>query len=307
MNKQQYLSATAKYIQALPSAKKSNDTVKSYSKVLRQFGEYIKDEEITPATVIEWRTSLYGHVSNNTIANYLTVLHTFFASAERLGLVAENPVLEQEIPEEQQREYDLLNSDEIDLLLNSDVPTNLDSRMQARNQAIVVLLLQTGIRNSELRNLRVKDLDFATCTITIRRGKGDKRRVVSFPPKARELVKAYLNSGIRPQCATDSDWLFGTDADKHGHSTNGQIWKQFSSQGLCRLIRCYTKNGCDHSVKTHTLRHAAASNWDDKGVPMRDIQRNLGHSSMTTTEQIYVSILNNKKSALKVNDALANT
>ncbi len=307
MNKQQYIIATEKYIKTLPSSKKSDDTIKSYKKVLNQFCDFLtNDNEITPLTIVEWRTSLYERVSSNTITNYLTVLHAFFESAIRLGIVSSNPVLKEEIPEEQQREYDLLNSREIEQLLSADVPTNLDSKMACRNQAIMVLFLQTGMRNSELRSLRLCDLDFDGCTITIKHGKGDKRRLVPFPSKARELVKAYLESGIRPQIARQNDYLFGTDADENGHSTNGQIWKQFSSQGLCRLVRSYTKNGCQHSVKTHTLRHAAASNWDDKDIPLRDIQRNLGHSNISTTEHIYVTILNNKKSALKVNDALSN-
>lgn len=272
-----------------------------------EFGDFLpNDGDITPTTVVDWRTTLYERVSSNTVTNYLTILHAFFESAVRLGIIESNPVLKEEIPAEKQREYDLLNSHEINQLLTADAPTHLAGKMACRNRAIMVLFLQTGMRNSELRSLRLCDLNFDSCTITIKHGKGNKRRTVPFPVGARELVKIYLESGIRPLTVAQNDYLFGADADEHGHSTNGKIWKPFTSQGLCRLIRSYTKNGCSHSVKTHTLRHAAASLWDDQNVAMRDIQNNLGHSSIMTTEHVYVTILNNKKSALKVNDALAN-
>lgn len=301
------------YLSALKVVTPSEHTYKKYDSVLNDFGTCLEqhyptatDAEITPEMILIYQKTIHERgVSINTTIQYLTILHVFFGWCVAHKFYAEQPIAEGDIPEFEQIRYDLLNGDEIDQLLTSDVPTRLDSRMQSRNQAIIVLLTTTGLRNSELRNLRLKDLDFDGGTITVLHGKGNKCRSVTFPPKARTCVKAYLESGIRPTTATENDYLFGTDADEHGHSTNGAVWKPFSSQGLCRLVRCYTKNSCNHSVKTHTLRHAAASLWDDRHVDMRDIQRNLGHSSITTTEHIYVTILNGKKAALKVNDALA--
>lgn len=302
------------YLSALKIITTSEHTYVKYESVLNDFTACLEQhyaeqtaDEITPEMILTYQKAIRERgVSINTTIQYLTVLHAFFAWCVAHKFYTEQPIDETDIPEPEEIRYDLLNMDEINQLLTQDAPSRLDSRMQARNQAIVVLLTLSGMRNGELRALRLKDLDFDDGTITITRGKGNKSRSVPFPPKARELVKLYLESGIRPKTATQNDYLFGTDADKKGHSTNGAIWKPFSSQGLCRLVHCYTKNSCNHSVKTHTLRHAAASNWDDKDISMRDIQRNLGHSSITTTEHIYVTILNNKKAALKVNDALAN-
>lgn len=302
------------YLSSLRVVTPSEHTYTKYESVLNDFGACLEQHygdttanEITPEMILSYQQAIHERgVSINTTVQYLTILHAFFGWCVAHKFYAEQPIDETDIPEREEIRYDLLNMDEIDQLLTNDVPSRLDRRMQARNQAIIVLLTLSGMRNGELRALRLKDLDFEDGTITITHGKGNKSRSVPFPLKARELVKLYLDSGIRPATATENDYLFGTDADEHGHSTNGAVWKPFSSQGLCRLVKCYTKNSCNHSVKAHTLRHAAASNWDDKDISMRDIQRNLGHSSITTTEHIYVTILNNKKAALKVNDALAN-
>lgn len=308
MNRTEYNNFSAQYINTLPSLKKSDLTIRSYKMVLSKFGEYLNglndgEQQITEITIVNFRSALYSAgVKTNSIANYLIILHGFFEWAIRMKLVNTNPVEIEEIPKQQEVEHDILSLDEIKKVL-TDIPPYINRKTALRNRAIVVLLVQVGLRNAELRTLPLSALDFENGCIKIMHGKGDKQRIVAFPALSRQLVQEYLKSGVRPSNLSPDNYLFGTDADESGHSTDGKIWKAFSSMGLLTLVNRYTRLCCGHQVGVHALRHCAASYWDNLGVKMRDIQTALGHSSIQTTERIYTHILNKSKAANLINQA----
>ena len=308
MNRTEYKKYAEQYINTLPSTKKSDKTILSYSIILKKFGDYLnsleQDGEIEPITVVNFRTELYStNVKTNTIRYDMTVLHTFFEWAKRMHLIEQNPVEREEIPKEQQIEYNLLSLDEIKTVL-TELPPRINRKTALRNRAIVILLVQVGLRNSELRMLTPADLDFENKCIEVRHGKGEKRRIVAFPALARQLLQEYLESAVRPSNLSLNDYLFGTDADENGLSTNGKIWKPISAQGLLGIVNRYTRLCCGHEVGVHALRHAAASLWAELGVQPRLIQQALGHSSYSTTERVYLHILNNKTASNNINFAL---
>lgn len=308
MNRTEFEKYSSQYIDTLPSTKKSAKTIQSYSVVLKKFAGYLNtlpyDGEIEPITVVNFRTELYStKVKANTIRYDMTVMHTFFSWAKRMHLIEQNPVEREEIPKEQQIEYNLLSLDEIKTVL-TELPPRINHKTALRNRAIVILLVQAGLRNSELRMLTPADLDFDNKCIEIKHGKGEKRRVVAFPALARQLVQEYLESAVRPPYLSLNDFLFGTDSDENGFSTNGRIWKPISAQGLLGIVNRYTRLCCGHEVGVHALRHAAASLWAELGVQPRLIQQALGHSSYSTTERVYLHILNNKTASNNINFAL---
>lgn len=314
MTKQEYIKAYNQYLNSLPSMKKSINTIKAYSLALRKFEDYLigaaHTGDISPIDVVNFRTALANTgIKSNTIKQYLIGIHAFFESAIRMKLTEENPVQVEEIPKAEPIEYDLLNMDEIKTAIaNTKPPKGMERELFARNRAIVLLFLQAGLRNSELRSLTAADLDFDNGTITVKHGKGDKKRVIAFPSTAREAVKEYLTSGVRPARLTDKDWLFGSDCDKNGHSTYGKEWHQLSSYALLLMIRRYI-GGCtgkENGVKVHALRHAFASVVAEIGVPIRTVQLALGHSSVATTERVYTSVLNRTAVAHSINTALDN-
>jgi len=290
------------YLDSLASRGKSVNTIRLYTSVLQRFGEYLStlagNPDITPHIIAGYRCGLReACVGANSIRQHMTILHAFFAKLEAFSRLTggdeRNPVLRDEFPEEAPVDYtDVLTPDEIQTLLNVQ-PKKTGAGIPIRNHAIVTLFLQSGLRNAELRALTVEDLDFDNHVITVRHGKGDKDRAAPFPAKAREAVRAYL--AVRPDGLTDSDLLFG--------STDGGGWHEYNGNALNALVKRYTRSIIGREIHCHLLRHAAASSWDDAGVPLRDVQKALGHADMRTTERIYVQVLHKSKAAQNISRA----
>lgn len=307
MNKQEYIRTAEGYIKALPSMNKSKQTVIAYDLALRKFSAYIFEhdiDEITTTEIINFQTTLFETgIKANTIKHYLACLHAFFDYCQKTGTISNNPVNTAYLPKSQPIEYDILSQDEIVKIL-TDKPNKIN-KIYCRNYAIMVLLIQSGLRNSELRNLTLKDLDFENGTITVRHGKGDKCRIVAFPSLAREVVGEYLESGVRPSNLTENDYLFGSTCDENGIHNKNNAWRQFSINCLNALVKRYVKRviGRETNIHCHSMRHCAASMWDEMGVSLRDMQKALGHSSLATTERIYTHVLNRQRATSNINAA----
>ena len=299
MKTTQYAEAIGGYLSSLASLGKSANTIRLYTTVLQRFSEWLSDFqqeiEISPAVIARYRCELReSPLSVNSIRQHLTILQAFFAKIEAFSRLTDgtekNPVLREEIPDEIPLTYgDALTSEEIQTLLAVKPKA---SKMSIRNHALIVLLLQSGLRNSELRALTVEDLDFENHIVTVQRGKGDKGRAAPFPALARQAVAEYLNSGARPHETPDSAPLFG--------SAVGGTWHEYNMNALNALVKRYTKKVIGRDVHCHLLRHAAASAWDDAGANIRDVQKALGHSDIRTTERVYVQILNRAKAAQNI-------
>lgn len=314
MTGKEFIEESAAYLDGLHLQGASPNTIRGYVQAHKVFAQYLKksseeEKKITTATMVSFRDYLFedGKKSSNTVSHYLTVLKAFFEDMKTVEKLAGNPVQKSIFPKMKKTTRDDLTRDEIRAVL-SKAPEGMHQKNEARNRAIVVLLIQCGMRNSELRALSLSDLDFQGQTIRIRHGKGDKERLVPFPCMAREAVRQYLESGCRPCGLSNADLLFGSCADSDGKirekEPDASRWHEISSGNLLAMVSSYVEKITGHSgIGVHDLRHAAASLWDDMGVPMRAIQGALGHASITTTEKIYISVLRKNKAAEEVNQA----
>ena len=284
------------YISNLQAIGTSEKTTTNYKKRLSAFLEFWKttSPECDPsvADVRAWRDHLLNAgLKASSVKQYLCELSYFFSALSDGALDGErvynsNPVSHRLYPKVEKRPYDRLMSDEdVAKLWKNEVQSKRRGDLWARNYAIVVLLLTSEIRNAELLNLTLNDIDLNYGEITIERGKGGKFRVVDIPEIAVTAIQLYLASGIRPNDATENDVLFGTCADENGHNTAS--WHRGSSQWLSSIVERHVKavTGVPN-IRTHDLRHLGARLDLNAGLRAEALQSKLGHSSITTT-QIY--------------------
>ena len=233
---------------------------------------------------------------------YLSVLHSFFAWAEQMKMIDSSPVIPVVMPSkkavnmEKKKAYKhLLEEDDFRRILNGGKPKYIPEIKWKRNRAILVMLMTTALRNSELRDLRMRDLNFEEGTVKVEKGKGNKERLAAFPKVTQDVVKEYLESGYRPNNLGQDDFVFGTNEDGN--------WNQFDrftlSQLVERNIRLATgKDG----YRSHSCRHFAATQYFDKGVDLQSISEVLGHSNLQTS-QIYIEKLRPALSSQKASMA----
>ncbi len=153
------------------------------------------------------------------------------------------------------------------------------NQMAVRNRLIIELALGTGLRVSELANLKVEDIHIrkGQNSLTVNNGKGGKDRVVGFNNKLKLLTQEYLDYRI-----SRSPYLFPSE--------RGDKMTRFGIGGVFKTMAAKAGLNPKHSI--HTLRHTYATNlYKASGYNLRMVQKQLGHSSITTTT-VYSDVLN---------------
>ncbi|MGB5830900.1 MAG: integron integrase [Thiohalocapsa sp.] len=184
---------------------------------------------------------------------------------------------------------------------------------------IVRLLYGSGLRITEAVRLRVLDVDFGYRQITVRRGKGDKDRVTTFPAKLIEPLKehllkvkqiydrdlaegfgeVYLPFALakqRPNAASEWRWQYVFPAANRGpdpRSEAGRMRRHHADQSVVNkaIKRAVAFVGIEKRVSAHTFRHSFATHLLERGTDIRTIQALLGHKDVETT-MVYTHVLN---------------
>lgn len=271
-----------KYIDYLKYEKKlSLNTISSYSDDLNIFILSINNKDLLKIDTKEIQIFLEKEYekSSRTKAHYITVLNNFYDFLIKENITKTNPLANIKLPKIEKKLPDYLTVEEVNKLL--DFPLN--NAYDFRNKAMLELLYATGIRVSELINLRISDIDFTNDYIRII-GKGSKERIVPFNDISKKYLILYIND-YRPILLKrkTNEFLFINN-----------LSNQISRQGFFKILKeiCF-KQGVDKNVSPHTLRHSFATHLLNNGADLRIIQELLGHSDLSTT-QIYTEVLNEK-------------
>jgi len=255
------------YIAHLLARNRSPNTIKTFKSLLKKFIEYLGNKHVKDATtwdvdafLAKLRASGYSERSVYTAA---VAVKRFM---EYLGLGGnlrgfELPRRPSELPR-------YLTPDEVEAMINA--ASNL------RDKLIVSMLYSTGMRVSELVNVRVSDVNLEERSIRVR-GKGGKERVVFFNGKTHSLLVEYLKR-MRPD-----EYLFPGRGGGHIHYVTVE-----------RIVRTLAKAaGIRKRVTPHVLRHSFATHSLTRGMDIREIQELLGHASLKTT-QVYTHVVRRK-------------
>lgn len=260
-------------------------TQSSYRQDLTEFSAWLDTQAI--ATVPEDLTVIQAFLSSqnavkapSSMSRMISAMRKFYRYLGREAKVAADPMTLVASPKPAQHLPATLSSAEIaDLMAVPDVGTPLG----LRDRAIFELMYATGLRVSEVVNLRLEQLHLTLNLLQVT-GKGDKERIVPISPQAVEWVQRYLDSA-RPQLVRHNPpaTVF---VNFHGATLTRQgIWKNLKAAIVGAGI---TKN-----VTPHTLRHSFATHLLSNGADLRVVQELLGHSDISTT-QIYTHLTNEK-------------
>lgn len=181
------------------------------------------------------------------------------------------------MPRHYQSIPDILSIEEMEILL--DIPLN--DAYDYRNKAMLELMYATGLRVSELVNLKIPNIDLENQFVRVI-GKGNKERIVPIGDISYRYLKLYLEEyrdSLKKKSLCDSLFL-----NNHG--------KTMTRQGFFKILKKITTDKkFSKSISPHTLRHSFATHLLNNGADLRSIQLMLGHANLSTT-QIYMNVNN---------------
>ena len=256
----------------------SINSIKSYEYDLNLFKNFIQSNKMSdtpincrPETV---KNYLYNNLSSKksrSQARSISAIKSFFNYLIFEGHIKKSPVSDIESPKLEKKIPEVLTELEIEKLIKSfDIQQNFGQR----NRTIIEVLYGTGIRVSELVNLKLSNIFFKENIIKII-GKGNKERFVPLGRIASNEIKKYLK--IRDNSIINSKFSDIVFLNRYGRGlTRSMIFKIISDS--------YKRIGLDKKISPHTLRHSFATHLLKNGADLRTIQIILGHESITTTE-----------------------
>lgn len=275
----------AKYERYLTDEKKmSKNTLSSYLRDIRQFGEYLGSAEGDGTYIGADEDILCGYIDHlrvsgksvATVSRNIASLKNFYGWLKLNGHIDEIPTAKL-VPEKATHKLpEILTAKEVELLLEQPECTD---RKGYRDRAMLELLYATGIRVTELISLDVTDVNLSAGIINCR--SRDKVRSIPLYPAALKALKDYIEF-IRPDMiATPSERSLFVNV-------NGE---RMSRQGFWKIVKSYQqKAGIEKDITPHTLRHSFATHLLENGADLRSIQEMLGHADISST-QIYSQLV----------------
>ena len=223
--------------------------------------------------------------ASSTINRKISSLKSFFLFLQKKGKILENPIRELPSPKQEKKLPISMSEDDVETLLNAPIQ---DSFIGYRDKAMLELLYATGVRVSELINIKFSDIDLTRSIVKVL-GKGSKERLIPFGESANEYMKIYLEH--RSQRVINRSIQFIFVSTKNSKISREAFWHR---------IKFYSRKiNISINISPHTLRHAFATHLLNRGADLRSVQLLLGHSDLSTT-QIYTHIAKQRLSdALK--------
>jgi len=265
----------------------STNTFFSYKRDLNQFISFLENhafdlENITDQELKQFVHYLYGlKLSARSIARKISTLKSFFLYLSNTFNI-KNKAKELHIPKIEKRLPTFLTQEEVSRVLTySEKDT---SPLGIRNSIMIYILYASGMRVTELVNIKITNIHFDTRFISVE-GKGGKQRMIPIPQSIMTLLQNYLQSSIFlsfSHSIKNAVYLFPI--------VYGKKVKPISRQSCWIILKKICENaGIKRAISPHQLRHSFATHMLEKGVDLRSLQILLGHEEITTVE-IYTHV-----------------
>lgn len=259
-------------------------TVQAYITDLGQlvaFQQKVRNEDVIPgvADIKNYLADLKSRgISARSMARKISALKVFFTYIN-LNHGCDNPTESLHLPKLEKRLPSYLSEQEVERLLQA-AQTDQTAQGQ-RNKIMLYLLYVTGMRISELVQVKISDIQFDDAFIKIH-GKGGKERMVPLPSSMMELLKTYIEHVHPKLVSLSTDYLFPVSYRKQVKCITRQaFW------GILKTI--WARTGNTRSISPHLLRHSLATHLLKSGADLRSLQLLLGHEQVATV-QIYTHV-----------------
>ncbi|MDB3914987.1 site-specific tyrosine recombinase XerD [Gammaproteobacteria bacterium] len=256
----------------------SQNTVQSYKNDISSFAAWVEKSpdiplaKTTKSNINQYIAHLFkSGLKSSSVNRKISTIKSFFIFLLKKKHILLSPVEDIDMVRQEKYLPVSMSEKEVELLLKS---PNLDSFIGRRDRAMIEMLYATGMRISELINLKITDVDCNRLVAKVM-GKGSKERLIPYG----EIAADHLNIYLQDRKDINSNEIFLSNRGKK--ITRGAFWNR---------IKLYLKKeNLKESISPHTLRHAFATHLLNRGADLRSVQILLGHSDLSTT-QIYTHI-----------------
>jgi integrase/recombinase XerD len=262
----------------------SQNSIIAYTQDLKKFFQYVINKNlnilnITTEDLIGFlKDDTVNNISKRSLVRLIASLRQFYHFLVIKNYIDKNPAEKIELPKVEKHLPDYLTLEEINKFFNSFDTNNI---FELRDRCIFEIMYVSGLRISEVCNLKLEDIDFLEQEIKIL-GKGNKQRIVPFGEKTLQILRQYLAQSRLYICKHKSkknEYLF--ISKKGGKLDRKSVWK---------FLQKYTRRaGIIRTISPHTFRHSFATHMIQNQADIRIVQELLGHSDISTT-QIYTHI-----------------
>lgn len=263
----------------------SNNTVSSYQRDIKQYIEYLNQNNINTWEEID-RYLLLTYFSeqkalkkaDNTIIRMFSSIRKYHQYLKQEGHSTEDPMLYVKTPKKADTLPKIVSMQQIDQLLQTPDTTK---PLGIRDRAILEVMYATGLRITELIELTTNDIHLSMKLIQIV-GKGNKERLIPIGDMGCKWLDYYMSTTRPKLLAKASQETSVVFLNSRGRPLSRQgVWK--------KIKQLAQKAGLKKSITPHTLRHSFATHLLENGADLRVVQELLGHANVSTT-QIYTHI-----------------
>ena len=261
----------------------SDETIHSYSIDIEEFLDYINSEcinicEVAYDVVKAWLIHLDEKKNKSTtVSRKISSLRGFYKYLINNKVIDSNPFSLVSLPKKERHLPRFFYYNELEEMFQ--VP-KLNTALGQRDRLLLEMLYATGVRVSELVNIKVSDINGEEIKVL---GKGNKERIVEFGDYAESILELYLNEGYKSLNVKKSEYLFL-------NNRGGKLTTRGVRYILDNIIN---KTTIDKKISPHMLRHTFATHLLNEGCDLLTVQELLGHESLTATS-IYTHITNDR-------------
>lgn len=269
-----------KYLKYLKYQKNYSDfTICSYENDILEFLSFLKEHNLDILNIDYTNTKIFLKELNNkknktsTLSRKISSLRSFYNFLINNNYLDNNPFILVKLPKKEKHLPRFFQYNELEQLLS--IP-NLNTALGQRDKAILEVLYASGIRVSELINIKITDINGKEIKVF---GKGSKERIVMIGDYARDSLDLYLNNGYKTLNKKNNSYLF--------LNSNGE---KLTTRGIRYILdKIIKQTSLDKKISPHMLRHTFATHLLNEGCDLLSVQELLGHENLSTTA-IYTHI-----------------